>query len=64
MRLTPLELVLANLEGKLPTTHGWMSPEQALEKLRELTGVDFGFDARAWRKWVREQGGEQAVMKR
>jgi hypothetical protein len=27
------------------------TPEAAYEKLKELTGQDFGHDAEAWRRW-------------
>jgi hypothetical protein len=54
-RLTPNQLFLENLEGKLPEgAWGYMSKETAYKWLKQTTGQDFGYDAKAWRVWIRK----------
>jgi hypothetical protein len=57
-RLLPEELALLNLEGTefAEGSRGWMSKERARERLVELTGVDFGQDVEAWRRYLRQHG--------
>jgi hypothetical protein len=57
MRLTPLRLLLYNLEGKIPSKvrRGYIPPEEAYRRLKELTGQDYGMDAKEWRKHVKEK---------
>ncbi len=54
VRLTPFQLLLANLEGKLPTPRGRMKPVEALDELRRMSGRDFGYDTQRWRQWFRD----------
>lgn len=54
-RLTPMELKLANLAGKIkPIQRGYETKEAAREWLVQATGQDFGFDAAKWRTWLRK----------
>lgn len=54
-RLTSYELLLANLIQSLRSGDvGYMSREDAYARLKKETGQDFGFDVKAWRKWLRE----------
>jgi hypothetical protein len=57
-RLTLGKLYLANLQERLPGGRGHMTKEQAYEALKQYTGQDFGYDIKAWRKWLRENKKE------
>ena len=53
-RLTPLQGLLMNLNQEIEAgRREYLSKEQAYEKLKELTGQDFGYDVEKWRKWVK-----------
>ena len=60
MRIHPISLALRYLKGQR-TLRGapfygrplFDSPEQAVARLREFTGQDFGTDAAAWGEWLR-----------
>ena len=53
-RLTPLQGLLMNLNQEIEAgRREYLSKEQAYEKLKKLTGQDFGYDAEKWRKWVK-----------
>src|SRR5689334_8172112 len=59
MRLYPHQILLLNLEGKqskLPL-QVQMLPQEALRQLNAASGQDFGYDAKAWRKFIRANGG-------
>ena len=57
MRLLPIERLLKNLAGDIPPRmrREYLAPEVAYEKLKLMTGVDFGMDAKAWKAWIDEQ---------
>lgn len=56
MQLFPNELALANLKGEIPEDErGFCTVDEAVEWLKELSGLDFGRDVAKWEEWVREQ---------
>jgi len=56
MRLSPKEYLLAALRGDFPEeSMHYMPREQALTELKELTGVDFGYDCDLWEKWLKRE---------
>ena len=57
MRLSPHRIYLMALQG-WRTLHDrqLLTPEEAREQLRRLTGADFGIDAEAWSVWIRANG--------
>jgi len=53
VRATKEQLLLLNLEGKLHNRiRGYISKEEAYERLKWLTDKDFGYDVDKWRKWL------------
>jgi hypothetical protein len=54
----PVELFLINLEEKVSYQYPfiYMDMTLALSELKKLTGQDFGYDAKLWRKWLLENG--------
>lgn len=56
MQLFPGELALACLKGEISEDErGFATREEALEILRELSGLDFGDDVSAWEQWVNKK---------
>ena len=57
-RLTIFEIFLANLKQELPKTmrRQYSSKEKAYEALKRKSGQDFGYDAKAWERWLKENG--------
>ena len=57
MRLSPIEGLLKNLAGEIPPRmrREYLTPDVAYEKLKAMTGEDFGMDADRWKVWVSEQ---------
>ena len=57
MRLIPIERLLKNLAGEIPPRmrREFLPVETAYERLKAMTGADFGMDVEAWRHWVTEQ---------
>ena len=57
MRLTPIERLLKNLAGEIPPRmrREFLAVDIAYEKLKAMTGEDFGMDVERWRSWVAEQ---------
>ena len=57
MRHTPIERLLKNLNEEIPpyARREYLTREVAYEKLKAMTGQDFGLDAERWEEWVREQ---------
>lgn len=54
-RLTPIQLDIANLLEQRPKNSlGYMTKEQALELLKKRSGQNYGYDAKRWVQWVRE----------
>jgi len=52
MRASPEESLIQNLEARWPEGSLYFLPkEQALEQLKLITGVDYGYDSAAWRSW-------------
>ena len=60
MRLKPIERLLKNLAGDIPPRmrREYLSAEVAYEKLKKMTGEDFGLDLEKWTEWVMEQEAE------
>ena len=53
MQYMPGELALLNLRGEFDEDErGYMTRDQALESLREISNRDFGTDLEAWSKWI------------
>ena len=56
MQLFPNELALANLKGEISEDErGFCSADEAVEWLKELSGLDFGKDVAKWEEWVCKQ---------
>ena len=53
MKLTPFQSYLRSLLLS-PGRFGYLPKEEALRRLREITGVDLGDDVERWRQWGRE----------
>jgi hypothetical protein len=52
MFASPFMRHLANLRQQLPAgSLYYMARETAYEKLKELSGEDFGYDDKRWEKW-------------
>lgn len=52
-RLTPLQLLLANLRGDFQEgQREFKSKEEAYARLKKLTGKDFGIDVSRWERWI------------
>ena len=48
-RLTPIQLVIANLMEKRPKNSvGYMTKEQAYEQLKRDSNQDYGYDVGKW----------------
>ncbi|NLG51697.1 MAG: hypothetical protein GX552_16455 [Chloroflexi bacterium] len=59
-RLTPTEMLIANLRGDFPEgAIGHMPREQAHQELVALAGIDLGTDAEKWEQWLKEQRTKQ-----
>ena len=57
MRLTPIERLLKNLAGEIPSRmrREYLLPEVAYDRLKRMTGEDFGMDPERWNNWIAEQ---------
>jgi hypothetical protein len=57
VRLTPIQGLLKNLKGEIPQymRREYMPKERAYEKLKAMTGQDFGDDSVAWEEWIKKQ---------
>jgi hypothetical protein len=53
-RASYYEILLASLDGDHPRFLGMVSPEEAYQLLQQRTGQDFGFEIKAWEKWLDE----------
>ena len=54
MQLFPGQLAIANLKRQLEEDdRGFMSVEEAVHELRQLSGLDFGKDIEKWESWVK-----------
>jgi hypothetical protein len=64
MRLTPVKGLLKNLKGEIPAyvRREFLPKELAYEKLKAITGQDFGLDSIKWEAWVREQESAGVVF--
>jgi hypothetical protein len=52
MKLAPIELYLRSLRvGKVRL--GYVTREVAYDKLKQMTGLDFGLDVDKWREWYK-----------
>jgi hypothetical protein len=55
--LTPGEIYFENLAGTMnPNSLQYMSKELAYERLKQMTGQDFGFDVDRWKAWLVNEG--------
>ena len=53
MQLLPEELALANLRGQITEDkRGYMPHKEASQRLKQLSGKDYGTDLSAWSNWV------------
>jgi hypothetical protein len=52
--IEPIERLLVNLELDVDPADVFLfvSKDVAVERLKEITGQDFGYDARQWRQWL------------
>ena len=57
MRLTPIERLLRNFRGDIPSymRREFLPKDLAYEKLKAMTGQDFGDDYERWESWIQEQ---------
>lgn len=56
-KATHEQILLMNLQGKLDPVEDapwYATPDEAVRELREITGANFGTDARAWERWFLE----------
>jgi hypothetical protein len=53
-RPLPTTVALRALKGQQLPPHCWINREQAVDRLRRLTGQDFGTDAAGWAEWLRQ----------
>lgn len=51
MKLTPFEVLLRTLTGGRGGLN--MTKDDAIARLKRMTGQDFGMDIDAWRRWGR-----------
>ncbi|MEL6407516.1 MAG: hypothetical protein AAFR81_24300 [Chloroflexota bacterium] len=57
------EKMLLNLEGKFDKEYPiYQDKASALDKLKDLSGQDFGYDAQAWREWFNSPEGEKQML--
>jgi hypothetical protein len=65
-RVSYYEILLASLAGDYPQFSGMVSisPEEAYQLLQQRTGQDFGFDIKAWEKWLDENKEDWRVATR
>jgi len=54
--LEPIERILVNLEMEIAPDDIflYMSKDDAVERLKQITGQDFGYDAAGWRQWLQD----------
>ena len=57
VRLTPIERLLKNLKEEIPPymRREFLPKDVAYEKLKQMTGQDFGNNIEQWETWIREQ---------
>jgi len=57
MRLTPIERLLKNLKEEIPPymRREFLPKDVAYEKLKKMTGQDFGNNIEQWETWIQEQ---------
>jgi hypothetical protein len=56
------ELLLRNLAQTIPQNRrGYMPREKAYEELKKHTLQDFGYDARAWKRWFKGKTMREAM---
>ena len=53
MKFTPFQVFLQTLTGGKGRITS-MSTEEAIARLKRMSGEDFGTDAAAWRAWAKE----------
>jgi hypothetical protein len=51
-RASKFELLLAGLIGQRSLYPPAQTPERAYAELMRLTGQDFGYDTKAWERWL------------
>lgn len=55
-RIRPMEGLLLNLDQKIAQgRREYLDREAAYQKLKALTGRDFGYDSKQWREWLRSR---------
>jgi hypothetical protein len=56
-----------NLAGEIPEgRREYLSPAEALDMLKRVSGQDYGYDLKAWKQWLKENPPRtwQAALKR
>jgi len=53
----PIDILIKNLNGEIPqyVVREYLPKEAAYGQLKELTGQDFGMDAKKWKSWHKGQ---------
>jgi hypothetical protein len=61
-RLTLIKGLLLNLAGKIDPNRRreYLPVEDAYQKLKQLTGKDFGYDVEKWRQWFKDNSKKPA----
>jgi hypothetical protein len=55
------DILILSLDEKLrKNTREYMTKEQAYEKLKSLSGQDFGYDVQKWRLWLESKKGQKS----
>ena len=60
MRLMPIERLLKNMKQEIPSymRREYLTREDAYEKIKVMTGQDFGMNVEQWEEWVKKQQAE------
>jgi hypothetical protein len=65
IRLTLTVGLLKNLKQEIPSymRREYLPREAAYEKLKALTGQDFGYDTAKWEEWIKDQESQGVVFR-
>jgi hypothetical protein len=65
MRLTPIERLLRNFKEEIPSymRREYLPKDVAYEKLKRMTGQDFGDNVEQWETWIKEQEATGVVFR-
>jgi len=57
-RLTLEQILIGNLKQIIPKeAMMYLAQENAIERLKQITGQDFGYDVEAWEKYLKDLDG-------